>query len=224
MATTYSPETQAKSERIPEKTDHSLIQAVQERTKLLKTGTDSNNWAIRLGDRAFSELLKRYNSWIWKQVNSFTGLDLDAAYSSALQGFERAIAKFDLSRGYALTTFATLVVQRSIQSLFRQEQKQAEKVAAAVANARLYYEDVFIDPDDQDEREEQIEALNSARENLELSPERIKEMRDSGMKYPEIGAFFRKSAGAVRMIYNRTFAASKKYLQPELELLKAQCL
>lgn len=217
MVTLYSPEAQAKSERISEKTDDSLIEAVQERTRLLKSGIDTHNRAIRHGDRAFTELLKRYHAWIWKQVNSFNGLDLDEAYSAALQGFERAIAKFDLSRGYALTTFATLVVQRSIQSLFRRAQKEAEKVAAAIANAELYYEDAFIESNEQDEREGQIEALNCARENLEPTPEQIKEMRDSGMKYRAIGAFFRKSADAVRMIYNRVFGAPKKYLQPQLE-------
>jgi RNA polymerase sigma factor (sigma-70 family) len=214
MATVYISEP-SKSERLSEKTDHSLIEAVQERLILLKTGADERDPAIRLGNRAFSELLKRYNNWIWKQVNAFTGLDLNEAYSAALQGFEKAIAKFDLGQGYAVATFASVVVRRAIQKVLHKEQQQTEKVERIAEVAPLYHEDEFVDPYEAEQHEQQIEALNCEIENLEPSPQKVVEMRGAGMKYREIGEFFGKTADAVRMIFNRAIALLKNQLQPQ---------
>jgi RNA polymerase sigma factor (sigma-70 family) len=214
MANLYSSEP-SKNEQISEKTDYSLIEAVQERARLLKMGTDERNPAIRHGDRAFAQLLKRYNNWIWKQVHSFTGIDLNEAYSNALQGFERAIAKFDLSRGYALVTFASVAVRRAIQGVVISEQKQVEKIALAAEIATPYHEDEFIDPYEQEAHEQSIAALNEEIGHLEASPQLILQMRNMGMKYREIGTFINKSADAVRMIYNRAVSLLQKQLQPQ---------
>jgi RNA polymerase sigma factor (sigma-70 family) len=221
MATIYISEP-SKTERFSEKTDHSLIEAVQERSILLKTGTDERNPAIRLGNRAFSELIKRYNNWIWKQVNAFTGLGHNEAYSAALQGFEKAIAKFDLSQGYALASFASVVVHHAIQKVLHKEQRQIEKVKLAAAIAPLYHEDEFVDPYEQEQREQQIKSLNSEIENLEPSGQKIVELRNAGMKFRQIGEFFGKTADAVRMIFNRAIALLKKQLQPQTALQTAE--
>jgi RNA polymerase sigma factor (sigma-70 family) len=214
MATLHSLDI-ARSEQFNSTTDDSLIEAVQERSRLLKTVTDSRNPVIRAGDRALTELLRRYGRWIWKQVHAFTGLDLNDAYSNALQGFQRAIEKFDLNRGYSLVSFASVVVRRAIQRLLNREQTESEKVEMAAEIVPLYHEDEFIDPYEQEQREQQIEALNSEIGQLKPTPQKIIEMRDAGMKFREIGAFFSKSAGAVRMDYNRAKASLKKQLQPE---------
>ncbi len=214
MANLYISEP-SKTEQISEKTDYSLIEAVQERAKLLKTGTDGRNPAIRFGDRAFAQLLKRYNNWIWKQIHSFSGLDLNEAYSNALQGFERAISKFDLSRGYALVTFASVAVRRAIQGVVIREQKQTEKIVLAAEIATSYHEDEFIDPYEQEAREQNIASLNEEIGHLEASPQQILQMRNIGMKYREIGTFINKSADAVRMIYTRAVALLQKQLQPQ---------
>lgn len=223
MATLYISEP-SKTERFSEKTDHSLIKAVQERSRLLKTGTDEHNPAIRLGNRAFSELIKRYSNWIWKQVHSFTGLDLNESYSAALQGFEKAIAKFDLGCGYAITTFASVVVRRAIQKVLHKEQQQTEKAEMAAVVAPLYHEDAFVDPYEQEQREQQIEALNLEVKQLKPTPHKIVEMRESGMKFKEIGAVFCKTAAAVRMTFNRAIARLQKRLQPEPTLQTAEVI
>jgi RNA polymerase sigma factor (sigma-70 family) len=214
MATLHSLDI-AKSEQFNSKTDKSLIEGVQERSRLLKTVTDTHNPVIRAGDRSLAELLRRYQRWIWKQVYAFTGIDPDDAYSNALQGFQRAIEKFDLSRGYSLVSFASVVVRRAIQRLLNREQTESEKAEMAAEVVPLYHEDEFIDPYEQEQREQQIEALNSEIGQLKPTPQKIIEMRDAGMKFREIGAFFSKSAGAVRMDYNRAKASLKAQLQSE---------
>lgn len=217
MATLYIPE-DSKTERLREKTDESLIEAVQERSRLLKTGTDIRNPAIRLGDRAFAELLNRYQNWLWKQVHLFAELDLDDAYSSALQGFEKAIAKFDLSRGYALVTFANVIVRNAIQKVLRKEKRQDDRAKMAAVVAPLYHEDAFVDPYEEEQRDQQIESLNLEVQQLKPTPQKVVEMRESGMKFTEIGALCCRTADAVRMIFNRAFARLQKRLQPEPQL------
>jgi RNA polymerase sigma factor (sigma-70 family) len=215
MAILYSSES-PKTERFSTKTDHSLIEAVQNRSKLLKTGTDRKHPAIRAGERAFAELLMRYDRWLWKQVRRFSGLDLNEAYSYALQGFERAIDKFDLHSDCPLVGFAAVVVRHAIQLLLRREQRHREKVAMAAEAAPLYHEDEFVDPYENEQREQSVEALHSEVEQLEVSRQKIVEMRQSGMKFSEIGAFFSKTADTVRMIYSRAIARLKKHLQPQI--------
>ena len=217
MATIYIPE-DSKTERLREKTDESLIEAVQERSRLLKTGTDIRNPAIRLGDRAFAELLNRYQNWLWKQVHLFAELDLDDAYSSALQGFEKAIAKFDLSRGYALVTFANVIVRHAIQKVLHKEQRQDDRAKMAAVVAPLYHEDKFADPYELEQHEQQIESLNLEVQQLKPTPQKIVEMRESGMKFTEIGALCCRTADAVRMIFNRAFVRLQKRLQPKAQL------
>jgi RNA polymerase sigma factor (sigma-70 family) len=214
MATLYSSDI-PKTERFSAKTDHSLIEAVQNRFKLLKTLTDLNHPVIRAGERAFTELLRRYSRWLWKEVRRFTGLDLNDAYSYALQGFERAINKFDLHCDCALVSFASVVVRRAIQRLLQREQRHREKVAMAAEVAPLFHEDAFVDPYGEEQREQQIEALHSEVKQLEVSRQKIVEMRQSGLKFTEIGAFFSKTADAIRMIYRRAIAHLKKHLQPQ---------
>jgi RNA polymerase sigma factor (sigma-70 family) len=214
MATLYSSDI-PKTERFSAKTDYSLIEAVQNRSKLLKTLTDLNHPVIRAGERAFTELLRRYTRWLWKEVHRFIDLDLNDAYSYALQGFEQAINKFDLHGDCALVSFAAVVVRRAIQRLLQREQRHREKVAMAAEVAPLYHEDEFIDPYEDERRDQQMEALHSEVEQLEVSRQKIVEMRQSGLKFAEIGAFFSKTADAIRMIYSRAIARLKKHLQPE---------
>jgi RNA polymerase sigma factor (sigma-70 family) len=215
MATLYSSDI-PKTERFSTKTDNSLIEAVQNRSKLLKTVTDRHHPIIRAGERAFAELLQRYTRWLWKEVRRFPGLDLNDAYSYALQGFERAIEKFDLHGDCPLVSFAAVVVRRAIQRLLQREQRHRAKVAMAAEVIPLLHEDEWIDPYEDERREHQIEALHSEVEQLKVSRQRIVEMRQSGMTFSTIGAFFSKTADAIRMIYNRAIAHLKKYLQPEI--------
>jgi RNA polymerase sigma factor (sigma-70 family) len=219
MATLYSSDI-PKTERFSAKTDHSLIEAVQNRSKLLKTLTDLNHPVIRAGERAFTELLRRYTRWLWKEVHRFIDLDLNDAYSYALQGFEQAINKFDLHGDCALVSFAAVVVRRAIQRLLQREQRHREKVAMAAEVAPLYHEDKFIDPYEDERRDQQMEALHSEVEQLEVSRQKIVEMRQSGLKFAEIGAFFSKTADAIRMIYSRAIARLKKHLQPPFDSLR----
>ena len=217
MANVYIPE-DSKSERISEKTDHSLIEAVQERSKLIELGCDEHHPTIRQGNRAFAELLNRYQRWLWKQIHPFTELDFNDAYSAALQGFEKAIAKFDLSRGYALVTFANVIVRNAIQKVLRKEKRQDEKAELAAVVAPLYHEDKGVDPYEQEQHEQQIESLNLEVQQLKPTPQKIVEMRESGMKFTEIGALCCRTADAVRMVFNRAFARLQKRLQPEPQM------
>lgn len=68
----------------------------------------------RRADRAFAELLSRYDCWIWKQVHRFSGLDFNEAYSAALDGFQKAIGSFDLTSGHGLVTWAFSCVRSAI--------------------------------------------------------------------------------------------------------------
>lgn len=214
MANVYIPEL-SKSERIREKTDHSLIEAVQERSKLIELGCDEHHPTIRQGNRAFAELLNRYQRWLWKQIHPITELDFNDAYSAALQGFEKAIAKFDLSRGYALVTFANVIVRHAIQKVLRKEKRQDERAEMAAVVAPLYHEDKVVDLY---EHEQQIESLNLEVQQLKPTPQKIVEMRESGMKFTEIGALCCRTADAVRMVFNRAFARLQKRLQPEPQM------
>lgn len=161
----------------------------------------------RLGDRAFAELLNRYNRWIWKQINSIAKLDPDDAYSAALEGFQKAIATFDLTSGNALASWAYHCVRGALGTVLRARQGQVARVEKLAAVTTLVYEDELQDPYEQEQLHQSVEKLHHATAQLSETAQQIVSKRNEGMKFAAIGAELGKSADAVRMAYNRALAA-----------------
>ncbi|MBW4550227.1 MAG: sigma-70 family RNA polymerase sigma factor [Aphanocapsa sp. GSE-SYN-MK-11-07L] len=168
----------------------------------------------RRADRAFSELLSRYDRWLWKQVNAFSTLNADDAYSAALEGFQKAIASFDLRSGHALATWAFTCVRSAIIAVFRQEGSQSKKVTRIAAVTPLVHEDECPDPYEQEQMHHDLAHLNQAIAKISDSRRQIIEMRNAGMKYAEIGDRLGKSADAIRMAHRRAIAALKGMVNP----------
>ena len=202
-----------KTERFSDKTDCDLIAAVQQRSHLLETVTAKQHPIIRAGERALAELFRRYNRLLWKEAHAVTGVDPGDAYSYALQGFERAINNFDLSLDCTLVSYSLVVVRRAIQLLLKREKRQREKAERVAVIAPLHHEDELIDPYEDEQREQQNAALQTEVQQLRPSPQKVVAMRRMGMKFTEIGAFFAKTADAVRMVYSRAVSRLKKRLQ-----------
>ncbi len=162
----------------------------------------------RRGDRAFAELLSRYNRWIWKQINSLTRVDPDDAYSAALEGFQKAIATFDLKSGNALASWAKHCVRGALGTVLRNQQGQAARVEKLKAtNTTLVYEDELRDPYEEEQLHQSIEKLHQASSLLSETAQQIVMKRNEGMKFRAIGAELGKSSDAVRMAYNRAITA-----------------
>lgn len=171
----------------------------------------------RLSDRAFAELLSRYNRWIWKQINS-TRLDPDDAYSAALEGFQKAITTFDLTSRNALATWAYHCVRGALGTLLNKEQGQVARVKKLTDfNTALIHEEELQDPYEQEQLHQSIQKLRQATTHLGETAQQIVVMRNQGMKFAAIGEKLGKSADATRMAYNRAIAALNKMLarQPE---------
>lgn len=171
----------------------------------------------RLSDRAFAELLSRYNRWIWKQINSLTRVDPDDAYSAALEGFQKAIATFDLTSGNALASWAKHCVRGTLATVLRNQQGQAARVEKLKATTTLVYEDDLRDPYEEEQLHQCVEKLHQASSLLSETAQQIVLKRNEGMKFRAIGAELGKSADAVRMAYNRAITALGGMLtqQPE---------
>lgn len=171
----------------------------------------------RFCDRAFAELLSRYNRWIWKQINSISRLDPDDAYSAALEGFQKAIATFDLTSGNALASWAKHCVRGALATVLRNQQGQAARVEKLKATTTLVYEDEPIDPYEEEQLHQCVEKLHQASSLLSETAQQIVLKRNEGMKFRAIGAELGKSADAVRMAYNRAITALGGMLtqQPE---------
>jgi len=178
----------------------------------------------RLGDRAFAELLNRYNRWIWKQINLIPRLDPDDAYSAALEGFQKAIATFDLSSGNALVSWAYHCVRGALGNLLRKEQSQAARVKKLAATTLLACEDELQDPYEQEQLHQSVEKLRGATAQLSKTAQQIVSKRNEGMKFAEIGAELGKSADAVRMAYNRAITALNQMLSqpPECVVISGE--
>lgn len=166
----------------------------------------------RLGDRAFAELLERYSRWIWKQINSIPKLDSDDAYSAALEGFQKAIATFDLTSGNALASWAYHCVRGALGTVLRNQLGQIARVKKLAATTSLTCEDELRDPYEQEQLHQSIEKLHGATEQLSETAQQIVSKRNEGMKFAAIGAELGKSADAVRMAYNRAIAALNQTL------------
>ena len=171
----------------------------------------------RLSDRAFAELLSRYNRWIWKQIKSIPRLDPDDAYSAALEGFQKAIATFDLTSGNALASWAKHCVRGALAAVLRNQQGQAARVEKLKATTTLVYEDDLRDPYEEEQLHQCVEKLHQASSLLSETAQQIVLKRNEGMKFRAIGAELGKSADAVRMAYNRAITALGGMLtqQPE---------
>lgn len=172
----------------------------------------------RSSDRAFAELLSRYNRWIWKQINSLTRVDPDDAYSAALEGFQKAIATFDLKSGNALASWGKHCVRGALATVLRNQQRQAARVEKLKAtNTTLVHEDQLIDPYEEEQLHQSIQKLHQASSLLSETAQQIVLKRNEGMKFKAIGAELGKSADAVRMAYNRAITALGGMLtqQPE---------
>lgn len=162
----------------------------------------------RLSDRAFAELLSRYNQWLWKQINSIGRLDPDDAYSAALEGFQKAIATFDLTSGNALATWAKHCVRGALGNVLRKEQGQAARIEKLTAtNTTLVYEDELRAPYEEEQLHQSVEKLYQATSLLSETAQQIVLKRNEGMKFAAIGALLGKSADAVRMAYKRAITA-----------------
>lgn len=172
----------------------------------------------RSSDRAFAELLSRYNRWIWKQIKSIPRLDPDDAYSAALEGFQKAIATFDLTSGNALASWAYHCVRGALATVLRNQQRQAARVEKLKAtNTTLVHEDELRDPYEEEQLHQCVEKLHQASSLLSETAQQIVLKRNEGMKFRAIGAELGKSADAVRMAYNRAITALGGVLtqQPE---------
>ncbi|MBW4637626.1 MAG: sigma-70 family RNA polymerase sigma factor [Gloeocapsa sp. UFS-A4-WI-NPMV-4B04] len=171
----------------------------------------------RRGDRAFAELLSRYNRWIWKQINSISRVDPDDAYSAALEGFQKAIATFDLTSGNALASWAKHCVRGALAAVLRNQQGQAARVEKLKATTTLVHEDELRDPYEEEQLHQCVEKLHQASSLLSETAQQIVLKRNEGMKFKAIGAELGKSADAVRMAYNRAITALGGMLtqQPE---------
>jgi RNA polymerase sigma factor (sigma-70 family) len=198
--------------------DYALIEAVQHRYTLIESGcTDLKHPIIRKGDRALSELLNRYQNWVWKQVHNASGIDTNEAYSKVLEAFSKAIATFDLTSGYALTTYAARCVRNALTSLHRKEKSQSEKAARYPTQAVVYEDDV-ADPDEQAQRERTIGQLYEAIGCLSESDREIVLLHDEqGKRFTEICELVGRTYNAVRQAYYRAKRFILGLLQPSLQ-------
>lgn len=197
---------------IPVQNEQNLIEICQKMllapNKEALTGIEK-----RLGDRAFAELLKRYNRWIWKQIKSIPRLEPNDAYSAALEGFQKAIATFDLTSGNALASWAYHCVRGALGTVLRKEQGQVARMEKLTAsNTALVYEEELQDPDEEEQLYQSVEKLHGAAAQLSETAQQIVLKRNEGMKFAAIGAELGKSADATRMAYNRAIAALKLML------------
>lgn len=215
MATLYvsnAPETEQKQG----KPDYSLIETVQNRSKLLESGIDERNPAIRQGDRAFAKLLNRYNGWLWKQVYAAADLDPDETYSAALQGFEKAIATFDLSTGYALATHAYHCVRTAITALRRKIKGQLKKAQAVADKLALRVSTAPDYSEAQEQREQTTTRVYELIEQLSPSDQQIVLLHDeAGKKFVEICELVGRTYDAVRAAYRRAIKFILGHLHPQ---------
>ena len=192
------------SERFSEKTDLNLIEMVQERNKLVKSGIDGLSSIIRAGDRALAELFRRYESLLWKEAMFVSNsVDVGDAYAVALKALGNAINKFRIGFRCALITFALPIVRNAIKKLLNDATKQRKKAEKFEVIALPYHEDKLIDSYEVEQREQQKAALKSEVEHLKPNPQKVVEMRQAGMSFKDIAAFFGRSPDAIRMVYNR---------------------
>jgi RNA polymerase sigma factor (sigma-70 family) len=222
MDTTYTQEP-LKTEQNSDNPDYALIEAVQQRHILIESGcTDLKHPIIRKGERALAELLSRYENWIWKQVHNASGIDTHEAHSTVLEFFSKAIATFDLTSGYALTTYAVRCVRNALNSLHRKENSQSEKVTRYAANASLVHEDEFIDPYEQAQRDRTIGQLYEAIGCLNEGDREIVLLHDEqGKRFTEICELVGRSYDAVRQAYYRAKRFILGLLQPSFQSAEA---
>ena len=203
---------------IPVQNEQNLIEICQ-RMLLAPNKEALTGIEKRLGNRAFAELLKRYNRWIWKQVKSIPSLDPNDAYSAALEGFQKAIATFDLASGNALASWAYHCVRGALGTVLRKEQGQVARVEKLAATTSLVYEDELKDPYEKEQLYQSVEKLHGATAQLSETAQQIVLKRNEGMKFAAIGAELGKSADATRMAYNRAVAALKLMLAKPPEVV-----
>jgi RNA polymerase sigma-70 factor (ECF subfamily) len=206
---------------IPVQNEQNLIEICQ-RMLLAPNKEALTQLEKRLGDRAFAELLKRYNRWIWKQIKSIPRLDPNDAYSAALEGFQKALATFDLASGNALASWAYHCVRGALGAVLRKEQGQVARMEKLTAsNTALVYEEELQDPYEEEQLYQSVEKLHGATAQLSETAQQIVLKRNEGMKFAAIGAELGKSADATRMAYNRAIAALKLMLAKPPEVVES---
>ena len=211
------------SERFSEKTDLNLIEMVQERNKLVKSGIDGLSSIIRAGDRALAELFRRYESLLWKEAMFVSNsVDVGDAYAAALKALGNAINKFRIGFSCALVTFALPIVRNAIKKLLNDVTKQREKAEKFEVIALPYHEDKLIDSYEVEQREQQKAALKLEVEQLKPNPQKVVEMRQAGMSFKDIAAFFGRSPDAIRMVYNRAILRLTKRLSGEVKPIEVE--
>ena len=166
--------------------EHKLIEISQ---KMLRAPSAKvlTQIEIREADRAFAELLSRYDRWIWKQVRSKQGrstpsLDLNDAYSAGLEGFQKAVTTFDLTSGNALVSWAYPLVRGALGAVLYKEQRQAARIHKMSALASLTDEDELYDPYEQEEFYQSVQKLHHATLQLSETTQKIVFMRNEGIK------------------------------------------
>ena len=194
--------------------DYSLIAAVQERCALLESQADERNPAIRKGDRAFAELLKRYTAWIWKQVYSAADLDPDETYSACLEAFDKAIHTFDLSTGYALATHAYQCVRGALTAIRRKVASELKRVQAIGAELVHSYSNPPSYSEVEEQREQLVAQVYSAIEQLSPRDQQIVLLHgEERLKFTEISEHVGTAYDTARAACRR----AKKFILENLQ-------
>ena len=194
--------------------DYSLIAAVQQRSALLESQVDERNPAIRKGDRAFAELLKRYTAWIWKQVYSAADLDPDETYSACLEAFDKAIHTFDLSTGYALATHAYQCVRGALTAIRRKVAAELKRVQTIGSELVHSYSTPPSYSEVQEQREQLAAQVYSAIKQLSPRDQQIVLLHgEERLKFTEISEHVGTAYDTARAACRR----AKKFILENLQ-------
>ena len=189
----------------------------------MKSGIDGLSSIIRAGDRALAELFRRYEPLIWKEAMFVSNsVDVGDAYAVALKGLGNAINKFKIGFRCALVTFALPIVRNAIKKLLNDATKQRKKAEKFEVIAPLYHEDTLIDSYEVEQCEQQKAALKSEVKHLKPNPQKVVEMRQAGMSFKDIAAFFGRSPDAIRMVHNRAILRLTKRLSGEVKPIEVE--
>jgi RNA polymerase sigma factor (sigma-70 family) len=186
-------------------TEH--IKQAQERELILarpmSSLTDADRLTVRKGDRAIAALLKKFDRYLWANLNQFFGVNAAEYYYVALDGFYKAVKSFD-GRGEFLG-WLSKKVRWELQSAIRSNCRTAEHSTTVDP---VVFETISVECDRVDEPTEVLAAISK----LDADEQQVVNLYTQGFSWSEIGEVIQRSSDAAAAWFQRILKKVRRIL------------
>jgi RNA polymerase sigma factor (sigma-70 family) len=189
-----------------------LHQAQRCVSALPESATPAQRYEYRLGQRAYSTLVEQYHDYLYHQIHRIRpAVDLDEAFSIALEGLRRAVESFDFSTPFL--NWLKIKVRGALLDANRTAVRSKLRADEIKQITQLDYQE---SPKEFEPNTVQP-GLEAYLHTLTAVQQKLLSLHAQGVSWAEIGEWLGTSAAAARRRFVRLRDSMLRALTPKIE-------